>query len=307
MAYGSSCSLNSSDGSAPASGGGERGEQGLDGGGGEFDQFLAEGIFDADFVPFDFADNESDVLVGVVRGDAGVRGELAELVPALEIVGGVVVQGGISFLRILADQPGGGDEPEGILHGGDEPLFFLEVGVRVIDLVPRDARKLPVHPLFEVRDERQAPPAADDVRKVLHGAGFKLAETLAGEDQQPLGLGPGNQQDAIAQPLMPVVEAVVRRGGVVREHQDLRADRFRGGDDVFDLPAAVVRQEGVDVKIGPVLAERAGAGDFDSLRLQGFDRLVHGGETFRGEAVESVLGSCAGDGNQRKNGDQEQT
>ena len=139
------------------------------------EQLFAERVFEPDLVLVEQADHQADVLMGVVGGDAGVRGLGAELVPASQVVSGVVEQRRECLLRVLAEEIDRLQDPQRIAQCRLQVLLVLEVGVRVVDFDAGQPADVPVHALFQVRQEHEAVAAPHQVGELLRRAGRQAA------------------------------------------------------------------------------------------------------------------------------------
>ena len=123
--------------------------------------------------------------------------------------------------------------------------------MRVVDLGAGQTGDVPIHPLFEMTEENQSVVAPHQVGKLLVRARRLAFQAAGGIGQVSARLGAGNEQHAVSQPLMAILDVVVVVGRMLGEHDHAHAGRLGGGDNFFDRAAAVVRKGRVDVQQRP--------------------------------------------------------
>ena len=169
-----------------------------------------------------------------------MRSFKAQLVPAFQVVGRIVLQSRKALLRILANQFRKLNHPKRILQRGDHVLFILEVGVSIVDLHTSHALNLPVHAFFRVRDKCLSVSAKDQIRKFLRRLRSDTTQAERRIGKEAVHFGTGNQQHSISKSTMPIDEKVIVISGVLGEHQDGGACLLRRRNDLFNRSNTVM-------------------------------------------------------------------
>ena len=202
-------------------------------------------------------------------------------------------------MRILVDQFGSVSQPDGVFHRRDQALLLFEQGMDIVDLHAGEVGAFHCHPFFEVRQKTDATRTAHQPGN-LHRLSGSPGDGCQREGQQPSLLRPGNEQDAVAQALMAVLEKIVVGGGMLGEHQNMGTSAVGRGDDIPDFSPAVMRKSRVDMQVGAEFLPGGRPGYLLAQFGPFGQRLAHCGQSVGSHPVEGI-------GPQRLNGTQKQS